>query len=128
MSLIGERANHFLRGVRSLRRGVTAAKIIVFLLILIIFVSFVIKNMGSVDVYYYDYKLEMQNIRIPLFAVILASFIMGFFIAWFFGFLSRMKLNARLCRQTKTIQDMNEELEKLKSAPPTTRSTTERTF
>jgi uncharacterized integral membrane protein len=101
----------------SMRRGFTALKIILFLLLLIVFVSFVIKNMGSVDLYYYDYKLQMQVFSVPLFLVILATFTLGFLSAWFFGFLTQMRLKASLRKQTKAIQDMNEELGKLKAAP-----------
>ena len=100
-----------------LRRGIISVKIILFLLLLILFVAFVNKNMRYVELYYYDYKLQMQSLSVPLFAVIITTFMAGFFSAWFWGYIARMKLKASLRKQTKTIQNMNEELEKIKAAP-----------
>lgn len=99
-------------------RGLTAVKIIVFLICLILLVTFVVKNMGTVDLYYYDYKLQLLSLRAPLLLVILTSFALGYFLAWMFGFVSKMQLKSRVRKQTKTIQDMNEEMQKLKSHEP----------
>lgn len=100
----------------SLKRGVTAVKIILFLLTLILFVSFVTKNMADVDLYYYNYMLQMQSVKVPLMIVILASFLAGFLVAWIPALFTRLRLSIRLRRQTKTIQDMNEQLEKRKTS------------
>jgi uncharacterized integral membrane protein len=99
-----------------LSRGFTAVKVIFFIVFLILIVTFVVKNMGAVDLYYYDYKLQLQSVRAPLLAVILASFALGFSLAWMFGFVSRMQLKSRVRKQTKTIQDMNDEMQRLKSS------------
>lgn len=105
-------------GSDKISRGLTALKIILFLTFLILVVTFVVKNMGAVDLYYYDYKLQLQSVRAPLLMVILASFALGFSLAWMFGFVSRMQLKSRVRKQTNTIQDMNEEIQRLKNPAP----------
>ena len=103
-------------GSDNIVRGFTALKIVVFLVLLIAVVTFVVKNMSSVDLYYYNYKFQLESIRVPLLVVILTAFASGLLISWFFGFVAKMQLKSRVRRQTKTIQDMNEEMQKLKSS------------
>lgn len=96
-------------------RSLTAVKIVVFLFFLILVVTFVVKNMSSVDLYYYNYMFQLLSVRVPLLFVILTAFALGYLLAWTLGFASRVRLRKSVRKQTKTIQDMNEEIQNLKS-------------
>lgn len=102
-------------GSDKISRGFTAVKIVVFLIFLTVVVTFIVKNMAPVDLYYYNYKFQLQSVRVPLLVVILTSFVLGYLIAWMFGFVSRMQLKSQTRKQTRTIQDMNTEMQKLKA-------------
>ena len=94
-----------------------AIKFILSIVLLIVIASFAVKNMGSVEISYYDFKFQLHSIELPLMVVVVIPLILGFLIAWFMGVFDRFKLNSTIRKQNKSISAMEEELERLKNTP-----------
>ena len=84
---------------------------------LIVIASFAVQNMGSVAISYYDFKLQLHSIELPLMVVVVVPLVLGFLMAWFMGILDRFKLKSKLRKQNKSITSMEEELDRLKNTP-----------
>lgn len=97
------------------RFSMPALKFILSICLLILIVSFAVKNATTVPVYYYDYQFQIQTVKLPLLIVILVSLLTGFLTAWAAGFFKQIKLRSQLKKQNKMIRQMSEELEKHKS-------------
>ncbi|MFQ5717261.1 MAG: lipopolysaccharide assembly LapA domain-containing protein [Nitrospinales bacterium] len=93
----------------------SALKFIISICLFILFVSLAAENIEPVPVSYYDLHLNVNTIRLPLLAVIVASLFAGFFLAWAGGLFKTVKLKSRIKKQNKIIDKMNSELEKRKS-------------
>ena len=89
-------------------------KFIIFIILATFVAIFAVKNLGFVEINYYDFYLNPQIARIPLLVVVLASLSFGFFLAWMDGFIAKLKLKATIRRNDKTIQSMTEELDRFK--------------
>lgn len=94
-----------------------AIKFVLSILLLIVIASFAVKNMGSVELNYYDLSLQLNTMELPLMVVLLFSLVLGFLVAWFMGLLDRFKLKSTIRQQKRSISSMEEELENLKSTP-----------
>ncbi|MBC8286062.1 MAG: LapA family protein [Nitrospinae bacterium] len=94
-----------------------AIKFILSILLLIVIASFAVKNMGSVELSYYDLKLQLHLVELPLMVVLVIPLILGFLIAWFMGMFDRFKLKSTIRQQNRSIASMEEELERLKNTP-----------
>lgn len=94
-----------------------AIKFVLSILLLIVIASFAVKNMGSVELNYYDFKFQLHTIELPLMVVLVVPLILGFLIAWFMGLLDRFKLKSTIRKQKRSISSMEEELENLKNTP-----------
>ncbi len=91
---------------KAAKRAMPAAKFIMFISVLMVIASFSVKNMHAVKVNYYNTKIELMSLETPLFNVIAASMIAGFFLAWFFGFLNQFQLqwkNRSLSNKVKAL-------------------------
>ncbi len=91
-------------------------KFIIFIILATFVAIFAVKNLGFVEISYYDFYLNPQSARIPLLVVVLASLSFGFFLAWVDGFIAKLKLKSTIRRNDKTIQSMTEELDRLKKS------------
>ena len=94
-----------------------AIKFIIFILFLTLVALFSAKNMGPVDIHYYDLNLQLQSISLPAMVVILVAFGTGFLLAWFIESVLRIKLKVTVRKLNKTIRSLEKELEKLKPPP-----------
>lgn len=92
-----------------------AVKFIIFILFLIVITLFATQNMGAVQVGYYDLSFQVQTTQLPVMLVVLLPFVAGFILAWLFNLVSKFKLKSTLRRQNKTIQNLEEELVRLKT-------------
>jgi uncharacterized integral membrane protein len=89
-------------------------KFIIFILLSIVVAVFAVKNMGMVEVSFYDFSLNSQSYSVPLLVVILVSLAFGFFLAWVDGWVAKMKLKSIIRRNNKTIESLDEELRRYK--------------
>lgn len=89
-------------------------KFILFIVLSIIVAVFAVKNMGMVELSFYDFSLNSHTYSLPLLVVILVSLALGFFLAWVDGWLAKMKLKSIIRRNNKTIESLDEELRRYK--------------
>ena len=94
-----------------------AIKFIASIIILLVIASFAVKNMGTVELNYYDLKLQLHLVELPLMVVLVASLILGFLIAWFMGIFAQFKLKSTIRQQNRYISTIEEEIEGLKNTP-----------
>ena len=94
-----------------------AIKFVLSILLLIVIASFAVKNMGSVELNYYDLSLQLHTIELPLMVVLVVPLVLGFLIAWFMGLLDRFKLKSTIRQPKRSLSSMEEELENLKNTP-----------
>ena len=85
-------------------------KFMIFIILSIIVAIFAVKNMGMVEVSFYDFSLNSRDYRMPLLVVILVSLAFGFFLAWIDGWVAKMKLKSIIRHKNKTIESLDEEL------------------
>ena len=94
-----------------------AIKFVLCILLLIVIASFAVKNMGSVELNFYDLELQIHSIELPLMVVLVIPLVLGFLIAWFMGLFDRLKLKSTIRQQYQSISSMEEELENFKNTP-----------
>ena len=94
-----------------------AIKFILSIFLLIVIASFAVKNMGTVELSYYDLKIQLHLVELPLMVALLIALIFGFLIAWFMGMLGHFKLKSTIRKQNRYISSMEEELDRLKNTP-----------
>jgi uncharacterized integral membrane protein len=94
-----------------------AIKFILSILLLIVIASFAVKNMGSVELNFYDLKLDLHTIELPLMVMLVTTLVLGFLIAWFMGLFERFKMKSTIREQNRSISSMEEELANLKNTP-----------
>ena len=94
-----------------------AIKLIIYLLAAIVIGSFAVHNMTSVEVSYYDFKLNLKTLELPLVTVVMIPLGMGLLGAWCLWLFSRIKMRLVISKQNKTILSMEEELYRLKNTP-----------
>ena len=73
--------------------------------------------MGTVELNYFDFKLQPHLVELPLMVALVASLIFGFLIAWFMGIFGQFKLKSTIRQQNRSITCMEEEIEGLKNTP-----------
>ena len=94
-----------------------AIKFVLSIFFLIVIASFAVKNMGTVELSYYDLKLQLHLVELPLMVALLIALILGFLIAWFMGMFGHFKLKSTIRKQNRSISSMEEELDRLKNTP-----------
>jgi uncharacterized integral membrane protein len=94
-----------------------AIKFVLSILLLIVIALFAVQNMGSVEISYYDLRLQLHTLELPLMVVLVIPLILGFLIAWFMGLLDRFKLKSTIRQQKRALSTMEDELERLKNTP-----------
>ncbi len=75
--------------------------------------------MAPVEITYYDWSFHAHKAHISLLYVILASFVIGYFLAFLNGIFSRMKMGSNLRKSDKTIESLNQELGKYRAKEAT---------
>jgi len=93
----------------------SAIKLIIALLFLIAIAAFAAANLHAVSVYYYDLHMEKQTVEILLIFVALIPFVLGFFLAWSFTFVNRVKSKVAIGKRNRTIASLEGDVERLKS-------------
>ena len=83
------------------------------MVILIIIVAFSVENLQGIDLKYYNYKLELQTISVPLIIVLLISLFSGFFLASFFGLANNIRFKNIIRKRNQTIKNLDKEIAKL---------------
>ena len=94
-----------------------AIKLIIYCLAAILIGSFAVHNMTAVEVSYYDFRLHLHTLELPLVTAVLIPLGLGLFCAWCLWLSSWIKMRIIIKRQNKTISCMEEELEKLRNTP-----------
>ena len=94
----------------------SAVKIFLLILILLVVVVFAGKNMDTVELSYYDFSLNSHELKLPLLVVIICSGALGFIMAWVSGFIERLKLNSKIRSLEKANQGLADDLKKLDEA------------
>ena len=91
-----------------------AIRIIIFILLLIVVVTFAVQNMGLVSINYYDFKFHKQNFKVPLLIVILGSLFIGFLLAKFGGTVKQIRLRSQLKKSERVTKSLISQIEKIK--------------
>lgn len=73
--------------------------------------------MASVEVNYYDFRLNLKTLELPLVTVFIIPLGLGLLVAWCMWLSSWVKMRMVIRKQNKTISSMEEELEKLRNTP-----------
>jgi uncharacterized integral membrane protein len=94
-----------------------AVKLIIYFLMAILIGSFAVHNMTSVEINYYDFRLNLHTLKLPLVTVVMIPLGLGLLGAWFMWLASWLKMRMVISKQNKTISSMKEELDKLKNTP-----------
>jgi len=94
-----------------------AIKVIVTILFLIVVAAFAVKNMGPVELFYYDVGLNTHSLQLPLMIVILIPFGMGFVLAYLLAWIDRIKLRTRIHRLNRRVHALEAEVEELRPKP-----------
>ncbi len=94
-----------------------AVKLIFYFLMAILIGSFAVQNMTSVEINYYDFRLNLHTLKLPLVTVVMIPLGLGLLGAWFMWLTSWLKMRMIIRKQNKTILSMEEELDKLKNTP-----------
>lgn len=94
-----------------------AIKLIIYFLAAILIGSFAVQNMTTVEVNYYDFRLNLHTLELPLVTVVMIPLGLGLLGAWCMWLSSWVKMKMLIRKQNKTISTMEEELEKLKNTP-----------
>ncbi len=94
-----------------------AIKLIIYFLLAIIIGSFAVQNMTSVEINYYDFRLNLHSIKLPLVTVVMIPLAVGLLGAWCMWLTSWVKMRMVIRKQTKTISSMEAELDSLKNTP-----------
>ena len=94
-----------------------AVKLIIYFLMAILIGSFAVQNMTSVEINYYDFRLNLHTLKLPLVTVVMIPLGFGLLGAWFMWLASWLKMRMVISKQNKTISSMEEELDKLRNTP-----------
>jgi len=94
----------------------SAVKIFLLILILLVVVVFAGKNMDTVELSYYDFSLNSHELKLPLLVVIICSGALGFIMAWVSGFIGRLKLNSKIRSLEKANQGLADDRKMLEEA------------
>lgn len=93
----------------------SALKIVLFVLLGLVISILAVKNLEMVELHYYDFALNSGSFKAPLLIVIIMSIVVGFLLAWVYGWFLSIKLKSAIRRQEKTISLLNADIEKLQA-------------
>jgi uncharacterized integral membrane protein len=98
----------------------SSIKTIVIILFCILIAAFAVTNQHSVEVHFYDLQLHTHSFSVPVIGLVLCPLFLGFLMGWFQALWGRVKMKRVLSRQSKTLDTMQRDLEKLRPAASTT--------
>jgi uncharacterized integral membrane protein len=80
------------------------------LVVAVIVVSFGVKNMAPVSISYF----RIGTYTFPLFFIMLATFAVGFLVAWVGGLFDKIRLHRRVYANKQQVRSMEKEIEKVR--------------
>ena len=80
-----------------------AIKLLIYFLVAILIGSFAVHNMTAVEVTYYDFRLNLHTLELPLVTAVLIPLGLGLFGAWCMWLLSWIKMRMLIRKENKTI-------------------------
>jgi|GEM_PF-907275 uncharacterized integral membrane protein len=89
-------------------------KFILGLIIMILLVTFAVKNNTPTKLYYY---FNLESPEVPLFLVILLGLFLGAVFVWIINLFERMKLKYIIKKKDKKIREIEKELVSLRNLP-----------
>lgn len=93
---------------------ISSLRFIFALLIMVLLVTFAVKNNTPTTLYYY---FGYKSPEIPLFLVILMGVVIGAVFVWFVTLFEKMKLKYTIRQKEKKIREVEKELADLKNLP-----------
>ena len=97
------------------RFSMPAAKVVIFIFMLIVVVTFSVENIDLVPVTYYDFYFQKQTLQVPLLILIFCSLLSGFLLAWLGGVLKQVRLRSELRKTKRAVRSLTSQIEKIKS-------------
>ena len=81
-----------------------AIKLIIYFLAAVLIGSFAVQNMASVEVNYYDLRLNLRTLELPLVTAVMIPLGLGLFCAWCLWLSSWIKMRIRSEEHTSELQ------------------------
>lgn len=88
-------------------------KLIIWLIILTVIVTFSVQNLQAVEFKYYNFNFELKTISTPLIVVLLGSLFSGIILASLFGIVNNIRLKNTIRKQNQTIKNLDKKIAKL---------------
>jgi uncharacterized integral membrane protein len=92
----------------------SAIKLILLVLFVILVAMFTVLNDGSVDVKYYDLHLHVQTITVSMTLLVLGSFGGGLFLALLFTVFGKMRLKSQVRRKNREVVSLQRDINRLR--------------
>lgn len=92
----------------------SAIKLIIGILFVILVAMFTVLNDGSVEVHYYDLGFHDQSVSLPMTLLVLGSFGMGFFLALLFTVFGKIRLKSQVRQKNREVVSLQRDIDRLK--------------
>jgi uncharacterized integral membrane protein len=92
----------------------SAIKLIIGILFVILVAMFTVLNDGSVEVHYYDLGFHEQSVSLPMTLLVLGSFGMGFFLALLFTVFGKIRLKSQVKQKNREVVSLQRDIDRLK--------------
>ena len=92
----------------------SAIKLIIGILFVILVAMFTVLNDGSVEVHYYDLGFHEQSVSLPMTLLVLGSFGMGFFLALLFTVFGKIRLKSQVRQKNREVVSLQRDVDRLK--------------
>ncbi len=91
----------------------SAIKLIIGILFVILVAMFTVLNDGSVEVHYYDLGFHEQSVSLPMTLLVLGSFGMGFFLALLFTVFGKIRLKSQVRQKNREVVSLQRDVDRL---------------
>ena len=92
----------------------SAFKLIIGIVFVILVAMFTVLNDSTVEVHYYDLYLHVQTISLTMVELVLGSFIMGFLLAILFTAFGSIRMKSQVRRKSKEVVSLQRDIDRLK--------------
>ena len=92
----------------------SAIKLIIGILFVILVAMFTVLNDGSVEVHYYDLGFNVQSVSFPMTLLVLGSFGIGFFLALLFTVFGKIRLKSQVRQKNREVVSLQRDIDRLK--------------